>query len=266
MQLLDLVELSILLVEPSRTQLKLIVRHLASEGIVRVEGVTKGQEALASMKRNAPDLVISAMYLPDMTAVVLLETMRNAPGLEHIPFMLVSSETDFHILDPLRQAGVMSILPKPFDHDDLRRALQATVSYIEPREITLDSIDVDVLRVLVVDDSPMARKHLCRVLNSMGIHNIQTAVDGQDATAKLRGDCFDLVVTDLNMPKMDGRGLVEYIRQTLDNPTLPILMVTSEQDMARLHQVEEAGVSAICDKPFELRTVQEILHRVIRPD
>ena len=73
----------------------------------------------------------------------------------------------------------------------------------------------------------------------------------------------DLVVTDYNMPEMDGRQLVEYIRQQSWQRSVPILMVTSEQSFSRLAAVEEAGVSGICDKPFEPGTIRRLLQRIL---
>lgn len=69
----------------------------------------------------------------------------------------------------------------------------------------------------------------------------------------------DLVITDYNMPEMDGRELIEYIRTQSWQAEVPILMVTSEQNMGRLAAVERAGVSAICDKPFEAGSVRRLI-------
>ena len=156
------------------------------------------------MQRDTPDLVVSAMYLPDMTGAELVESMRENTRLEAVPFMLISSETKFSMLDPIRQAGVIAILPKPFDPDDLRRALYSTVEFIAPDENALADIVLDDLKTLVVDDSPLARKHISRVLGNLGISEITTAENGLDAVSKIESSFFDLVVTDYNMPEMDG--------------------------------------------------------------
>jgi two-component system chemotaxis response regulator CheY len=74
---------------------------------------------------------------------------------------------------------------------------------------------------------------------------------------------FDLIVTDYNMPEMDGQQLINAIRRGLGNSLVPILMVTSEDNQTRLSNVHKAGVSAICDKPFDPQTVKEMLYRVL---
>jgi len=265
MSTLNISELSILLVEPSSTQLKVIIKHLQQEGITSIEGVTSGSSALESINFYAPDLVMSSMYLPDMTATELVTTMKQSEASQNVPFMLISSETDFKTLDPVRQAGVIAILPKPFSHTDLKRALKSTIEFIDPEELSLTHYDVEALRVLVVDDSLMARKHITRVLNNMGIKDIITANDGKQGvdTFSANQGAFDLIVTDYNMPVMDGQELIRFIRQDMGNTLIPILMVTSEENELRLNNVQQSGVSAICDKPFEPQTVKEMLFRVM---
>lgn len=254
-------DLSILLVEPSAMQLKLIMRHLQQEGISKIDGVSNGEEALSHIAQYPPDLVISAMYLPDMTADELISGVQALDS--NIAFMLISSETGQAALEPIRQAGVMAILPKPFDSKDLRRAIRATLDVIDPSEIELESYDVSELNILLVDDSFTARNHLSRVLNSMGIEHIDVAENGREAVSLLGRHSYDLVVTDLNMPEMDGHELTRYIRNEMGDVVLPILMATTENNQTRLGNVQQAGVSAILDKPFEPQTIREMLFRIL---
>jgi two-component system chemotaxis response regulator CheY len=256
-------QLSILLVEPSATQLKIILQQFELAGIQSIDGATSGEEALDFINKYPPDLVVSAMYLPDMTATDLLTTIRNEPDTQTTNFMLISSETHFNALNPIRQAGVVAILPKPFAFEDLTRALHATLDYITPEEIEISGYEVDEIQVLLVDDSSMARKHITRVLEGLGIVNIKTAVNGAEAADILAVEDYDLVITDLNMPEMDGQQLIEFIRNDLGNDTLPIVIVTSENDEARLDNIQHSGVSAILDKPFEPKIVRDLLHHIM---
>ncbi|WP_289303210.1 response regulator [Methylophaga sp. UBA3996] len=132
MALLTANDLSILLVEPSAMQLKLIMRHLHEEGVHKIDGVSSGKEALDFIDKYPPDLVITAMYLPDMTANELIETVIHKHPQLNMSYMLISSEKGHAALEPVRQAGVIAILPKPFDHKDLQRAIRATLDIIDP--------------------------------------------------------------------------------------------------------------------------------------
>ena len=265
MSTLEINDLYILLVEPSTTQQKYIIQHLQENGIGVVKGVESGEDALAAMHKDLPDLVISSMYYPDMTGIDLVTKMREDEKTESVPFMLISSESNLKMLEPIRQAGVIAILPKPFTDDDLLTALQATMDYIEPGELELELYEVENLRVLVVDDSNLARKYICTVISEMGIRaeNIVLAEDGKDALDKFAESEFDLVITDLNMPVMDGNELIEHIRNDSEHPYVPIMMVTSETDNARLEHLQQAGVSALCDKPFEASHIKQLLSRLM---
>ena len=262
---LTISDLSIVLIEPSVPQLKLIVKHLKEEGVSYITGVSTGEEALAAVRNYQPDLLISSMYLPDTTATDLFTWIKESDEFPDMQCMLISSETSRAALEPIRQAGVVAILPKPFDHADLKRALRASVEFVDPEELELDHYDIEAVRVLLVDDSLPARKHITKVLNNMGIQRITSTNDGKEALTIFAEapDAFDLIVTDYNMPEMDGQELIESIRDSTENRSIPILMVTSETNQATLNRIQQAGVSAICDKPFEPKNIKELVYRLL---
>ncbi len=260
---LSISDLAITVIEPSPMQWHIIQKQLGELGVTRTDWFKSGKDALADMHKFQPDLVISTMYLPDMTGTELVQTMREDAELEAIPFMLISSEESDIYLEPIRQAGVVAILPKPFNPLHLKRALYSTLEFVEPSTADIDEIDVGELRVLVVDDSTTARKHITRVLNNLGMENITQACNGKEAVALLDEHLFDLIVTDYNMPEMDGQELSRYVRTSSHQSTIPILMVTSEANHSHLAGVKQAGVSALCDKPFEPREVRRLIRNIL---
>lgn len=256
--------LDALLVEPSAMQAKIIANAFQEVGVTRLRTVESGAAALAAMGAARPDVVISALYLPDMSGTDLVQAMHGDPALEGVGFILVSSETRPQALDPVRQSGVCGILPKPFGSDQLRKALSNTVDFLSDEAVAGSAdFEPEDLRVLLVDDSPSARKFMRRVLENLGVRHFVEAGDGREAAAILGDTMVDLVVTDYNMPEMDGRELVDYIRSKSWQQTVPVLMVTSETDSGRLAAVEEAGVSGICDKPFEPDVVRRLLANIL---
>ncbi len=260
---LEVRDLSILLIEPSTTQSKFITTQLQDAGVDNIECVDSISQAKQSLTGFIPDLIISAMYFQDGSGAEFAEYVKNNTLTENIAFMLISSEQRFSVLDQVKQAGAVAILPKPFKFVDLQRALSATLSYIEPDEVELELYDVTSLKVLVVDDSLTARKHICRVLNNMGVSQITAVVNGVEALNCLAQNTFDLIVTDYNMPEMDGKELVEKIRLNPELSYLPIMMVTSEEGSAQLSAVKQAGVSALCDKPFDINTVRILVQQLL---
>lgn len=255
---LSLEQLGILLVEPSAMQRKVICDLLSEQGINTLEAVGNARDALNRMRSFVPDLIITSLYLPDADAHELFALMEKIPSLSDVAKMVVSSEQKRENLEAVRQAGVLALLPKPFDRKDLERALASTLEFLIHEEVELELYDVSTLRVLVVDDSSMARNHLRRVLQQIGVEDIDLAVDGQEGINCLEKASYDLIVTDYNMPVMDGEAMINHIRQSPDYSHIPIMMVTSE-DESRLASVRQAGVSAICDKPFEVNQVRQLL-------
>lgn len=263
--MLNLEDLHVVAVEPSGTQRRIIVRQLKQAGILHVIEVENGAQALRELTQSSPDLVISSLYLPDMTGTDLVHQIRESDSHNETAFMLISSETRFRYLDPIRQAGAVGILPKPFTQQELIVALSTTLDLIDSEHLTLEEQGAQALRVLVVDDSALARKHICRVLSGMEIplENIDVAEDGEQALAKVNSEYYDFVVSDYNMPVMDGMELVDRIRSSSNQSSIPVLMVTSETDENRLAAVQQAGVSAICDKPFEPATVHSLINQFL---
>lgn len=256
----SLADLSVLLVEPSHMQANLVTRMLQHQGVRQIKVVDTAEAALAALTEGAAAgwVVISSLYLPDMAGTDLVTAMRADEELESIPFILVSSETRPQVLEPVRQSGACSIVAKPFSEQQLSRALFAAADYLNPPE-DLDVAEIESLRVLLVDDSLASRRHLRRLLEELGIERITEAVNGKEAVDLLQETMVDLVITDYNMPEMDGRELTEYIRTQSWQNSVPVLMVTSEQNMGRLAAVERAGVSAICDKPFEAGNIRKLI-------
>ncbi|HLA35396.1 MAG TPA: response regulator [Rhodocyclaceae bacterium] len=255
------------LVEPSALQSRMIVAALNAVGVRNIHRYATAAEALQRMHEAQPNVVISALYLPDMSGTDLIQILRRDAEFEHLPFILISSETRPQVLEPMRQSGACGILPKPFTEAQLRRALRSTLELLDDGGSDDSSgIDFESLRVLLVDDSAMARGFIRRVLETLGIAHFIEAENGVEAVLALADAMVDLVVTDYNMPEMDGKALIDHIRQKSWQTTVPILMVTSESDQGRLAAVEEAGVSGICDKPFEPGMVKNLLRKVLRPE
>jgi two-component system chemotaxis response regulator CheY len=257
-------DLLILLIEPSSTQSKVVCGYLNDMGIDNVDRVESAAQAFEQMQRIEPDLIISAMHLPDMTGTDLLLQMREDDTYAHIPFMLISSETHYRYLEPIRQAGAIAILPKPFDIEQLRSALRNTLEYIDPEIVDTGDMLPEEVRILLVDDSRMARRHIRRVLENMGFEDITEAENGIEGVEMVRNQEFDLIVTDYNMPEMDGKEFIQYVREESAQAGIPIMMVTSMSDESRLAMVQQVGVSAICDKPFDPGNIRTVISSLMK--
>jgi len=119
------------------------------------------------------------------------------------------------------------------------------------------------LRILVVDDSPTMRRILVNTVKKAGYDNVEEAVDGKDALAKLLGGDYELLMTDWNMPNMSGLELVQAVRSEAKLKDIPILMVTTRNMKEDIVNAIKSGVNGYIVKPFDAKTlnakIQEIL-------
>ncbi len=260
MEKLSISDLNIVLVEPSDTQRKIISTFLTKENVKQIDSAANITEAKQLIDQHGADLIISAMYFEDGAAIELLKYVKEHESLRTIPFMLVSSENRTSKLEEFKQAGVAAIFPKPFEPIHLQRALNASLDLLNTDELELELFDIHEVRVLLVDDSRLARNHIRRVLEGMGLQKIKEAENGAMALTLIKDEAFDLVVTDYNMPEMDGRELSEFIRFNPETAHIPIIMVTSEAaDSMHMANIQQTGVNALCDKPFEPNEVRAML-------
>jgi len=260
--MIELHNLSVCLVEPSNLQANLITKSLNQIGVTHVSRVKNGAEAIKTLDDDlVPDVVVSAMYLPDMTGKDLIFAIRRHPTQSTMSFILISSETNPHNLEDVRQAGTIAILPKPFDNSHLLHSLQNVLDFLNVEEEHEEYADINLskLKVLLVDDSGVARRHIRSVLERIGFRNFTEVADGKEAVLHIDHTVFDLVVTDYNMPNLDGLELTDYIRNKSIQSSVPILMVTTMHNDVHLAGVMDFGVSAICDKSFEINLVRNLV-------
>jgi two-component system chemotaxis response regulator CheY len=118
------------------------------------------------------------------------------------------------------------------------------------------------MKFLVVDDFSTMRRIVRNLLKELGFSNVQEAEDGVDALHKLRGDAFEFVVTDWNMPNMTGIELLKAIRADAGLKHLPVLMITAEAKKENIIAAAQAGASGYIVKPFTAATLDEKLKKI----
>ena len=117
--------------------------------------------------------------------------------------------------------------------------------------------------ILIVDDSESIRELVALTLESSG-YQVHKGVDGQDALKYFDGRTLDLVITDLNMPIMDGIELIREIRKKPEYATVPILMLTTESQAAKKDEAKAAGATGWIVKPFVQDKLLQVVKKVIR--
>jgi two-component system chemotaxis response regulator CheY len=118
------------------------------------------------------------------------------------------------------------------------------------------------MKFLVVDDFSTMRRIVRNLLKELGFLNVDEAEDGAIAYGKLTSEHFDFVVTDWNMPNMDGLTLLKQIRANAQLKHLPVLMITAEAKKENIIAAAQEGASGYIVKPFTAATLNEKLNKI----
>jgi two-component system chemotaxis response regulator CheY len=123
---------------------------------------------------------------------------------------------------------------------------------------------VSSLKILAVDDSPTMRRIIVNTLKRAGYDDVTEASDGKDALAKMKVEQFNFVITDWNMPEMDGLTFVSQVRSLEEFKDMPILMVTTRSVKDDIIEAMKAGVNNYIVKPFTPETLGEKIGQVLK--
>lgn len=118
------------------------------------------------------------------------------------------------------------------------------------------------MKILVVDDFSTMRRIVKNLLRQLGYENIEEAEDGAQAYTKLKSGNFGFVVSDWNMPNMDGLDLLKKVRSDPDLKNTPILMVTAEAEKEKVITAIQAGVNNYVVKPFTGEMLKEKIDKI----
>ncbi|MEO2267626.1 response regulator [Pseudoalteromonas sp. YIC-656] len=113
------------------------------------------------------------------------------------------------------------------------------------------------MKILVVDDMPLMRHVMINMLRKLGYRDVVEATDGSQALKLLQSTKFDLVLTDLNMPKISGKDLFMTIRSNKEWGYIPVIVVTCEDQKDIVTELIRANVDGFIVKPFNLATLKK---------
>jgi two-component system chemotaxis response regulator CheY len=119
------------------------------------------------------------------------------------------------------------------------------------------------INVLIVDDYRTMLRIIRNLLKQLDFNNVDEAVDGQEALAKLRAGNFGLVISDWNMAPMTGLDLLKEVRADQRLQNLPFIMITAESKTENVVAAKQAGVSNYIVKPFNAETLREKIEKVL---
>lgn len=230
---------------------EVVIRNLKKMGFEK-SNIFEAEDGLGGveiLRLEQVDLIISDWNMPKMDGLELLHTIKNYPKLADTPFIMITSETDREKVDEAFKAGVNQYIFKPFKPD-----------YFEEKiEQTLGKNLYGHKQVMVVDDSPVIRRIVEKLLKMLGFggFNFLGANNGVEALSILEEKKVDLIITDLHMPDMDGIEFVGEIRKNEKIDLVPVLMITSDWNTNTMLEAYDAGVDEFMQKPFKVVDLEE---------
>ncbi|MBF0258841.1 MAG: ABC transporter substrate-binding protein [Desulfamplus sp.] len=122
------------------------------------------------------------------------------------------------------------------------------------------------IKILIADDSGTMRIMFKQMLNKAGFENIVVSVDGSDGVKKVQESPPDLIISDWNMPRMDGMEFLQWLRKTPPYQDIPFIMATAQADKGQQIAIYEAGGNGHVPKPFDSNQIKEAIYKVFAPE
>lgn len=121
------------------------------------------------------------------------------------------------------------------------------------------------LRVLIVDDTATSRGLICKSMEELGIKNFKAASDGQDALNNINQSPYHLVISDYNMPNMDGLALLKKIRTNAATHRTGFILITGAKDPELINKGKKLGMNNFLQKPVTTEKLKACMEAVIGP-
>ncbi len=250
-QIEDEAPANILIVDDSKSVRYALQKNLTEAGFAVTEAFD-GVEGLAVATKNDFDLIITDVDMPNMNGFELCSNLKAHPGTAHVPIIVLSTnETDEHVEQGFN-AGADAYLAKG---GDINEAIETIKDILHARNFLTGS------KVLVVDDSASVRQFLKAGLIEQGFA-VTTACDGKDALKTLATDDFDLILSDLYMPEMDGAEFCRAAKQAEEYKAIPIVIMSTVSDKAVMRRLMREGATTYLVKPFTINQLSIVIEEV----
>ncbi len=212
-----------------------------------------GSKGLDMALLQSYDLIISDIEMPNMDGFALCRKLKGNPNTISVPVILISSNDTDQYIDKGFRVGADSYIVK----SDLKnKLLDTTLEVLEKSKFHNNN------HILVVDDSSTIRSIVKDAFEKSGF-KVTTAVNGKDALENIAFNPPDLILSDIDMPEMNGIDLCNRIRTDPGLKAIPFVIMSANDNRATMRQLLERGVSAYLVKPFNMEqmviTVEKLL-------
>lgn len=217
-------------------------------------GAKNGEEALTLLETEKLDMVITDVRMPKMNGLSLLKNIKNRNPL--LPVLIITGYNFTYTKDQAMEGGADGFLAKPFRIGKIEELMRKALGI----KTTTKEKPYRLKKILVVDDDDQLRNMLLEVLGSLDYFPIGVE-DGEKALNQLRIQDFDLVVSDIRMPKMDGLTLLANIKKMA--PDLPVVMITGFPSACPAQKAMQEGADGYLAKPFRIERIDDLMRDLL---
>jgi response regulator RpfG family c-di-GMP phosphodiesterase len=232
---------NVLIVEDSRTVRKLLVKQLEDVEATVTEAVD-GEEGLELARAREFDLVISDIDMPRLNGFDLCKKLKSDPATRTTPVIILSTNDREAQVEKGFRVGASAYVTKAKASEELIPRI---------KEVLARSAFFRDRLVLVVDDSRLVRESVREGLSQAGF-KVLCAENGQRAMQLLEDHIPDIILSDINMPVMDGVGFCRAVRARADLQQVPFMVMSTESDRRVMREMLSHGATAFMVKPFHI--------------
>lgn len=239
----------VIIADDFSTQRSLIKMMVESTGINTIEA-KNGTEVLKLLQENQNvDGIITDLEMPEMDGLELTSQLRNQPTTKDLPVIMITSVEDSRT--EAKQTGVNHFIHKPFDKNDVTRAIEQHILNQNNEFYKVLLVSDDNKQVLVWEKSL-----------ELPYFSFIKADSARNALKQLRDYSIDAIVTDYKMPEVDGQMFVRKIKSMPEFNNLPVLMLAEPQYYEEIDQGH--GIEQVFTKPFNSEVLKSELKKVLR--
>ncbi len=242
----------ILVVDDSAAMRHALVRTLRHLN-PRIDQAENGQVGLEMAHRNSYDLVITDVDMPLMDGFTLCNALKSSPEINGVPVIILSSHDKDTDIEHGFEVGASAYVSKTNAQQQLPHVVESML-----QKVTL----LRKRLIMVVDDSRIIINVIQKGLHKEGFE-VLTAANGREALDLLNSHEPDLIISDLNMPVMDGLAFCKTVRTLPHFSGIPFIAMSSESDRYRMRQMLQSGAATYIVKPFNVEQLIIMVERLL---
>lgn len=226
-----------------------------------------GHDGIKIAKKHKPSMILLDILMPKLNGFMICNILKLNINTKNIPVIFMTGIKSKEHIQKAMKAGASDYIVKPFMPGDLLTRLRKIMESEEPLRLKdskeKEEIKVE-LKILVVSNFQIMRNILINSVKKAGYYNVKEADNGRDALALLMASDFNFLITDWDMPIMNGVELTEAVRSNEKLKDLPILMVTRRDKNKDILDAKKAGVDDYIETTYGASKIKDKIPEILR--